>query len=61
MLSCLKPKDRSIFLKLFYEDMDVEDVSREMGNQKISNLSEGLPGKKKASGLETKRRFFDNE
>ncbi|MBC5742892.1 sigma-70 family RNA polymerase sigma factor [Lachnospiraceae bacterium MD308] len=47
MLSCLKPKDRSIFLKLFYEDMDVEDVSREMGIKKSAIYQKVSRGRKK--------------
>lgn len=47
MLSFLKPKDRSIFLKLFYEDQDIEDVSQEMGIKKSTIYQRISRGRKK--------------
>lgn len=47
ILSCLKPNDRTIFLKLFYEDMDIEDVSQEMGIKKSTIYQKVSRGRKK--------------
>lgn len=34
MLSCLKPRDRELFLKLFYEEKDIAEVAEETGQKK---------------------------
>ena len=44
MLSCLKPADRELFLRLYVEEQDIEQVSREMGMKKeviYNHLSRG--------------------
>ena len=44
MLSCLKPADRELFLRLYVEEQDMEQVSREMGMKKeviYNHLSRG--------------------
>lgn len=47
MLSHLNPEDRSIFIKLFYEDMDIDEVSRDMGIKKPAIYKKLSRGRKK--------------
>lgn len=47
ILACLNQEDRAIFLKLFYEDKDVEEVSREIGLKKEIIYNRVSRGKRK--------------
>lgn len=47
ILSCLNQEDRSIFLKLFYEEKDVEEISRELGLKKEIIYNRVSRGKRK--------------
>lgn len=47
MLSCLGKEDQEIFLKLFYEEKDMEEVSREMGLKKETIYQRVSRGKKR--------------
>ncbi len=47
MLVCLKAEDRALFLKLYCEGQDVEEISRETGLKKATIYQKLSRGKKK--------------
>lgn len=47
MLSCLSETDREIFLKLFYQEKDMDEVSRETGMKKEMIYNRVSRGKRK--------------
>ncbi len=47
MLSCLKPSDRELFLKLYVQEHTIEQVSRETGMKKEVIYNRLSRGKKK--------------
>lgn len=47
ILSCLNEEDRALFLKLFYEDKDISEVSRETGLRKETIYNRVSRGKRK--------------
>lgn len=47
MLSCLGEEDRELFLKLFYEDKNVEQVSRETGMKRETIYNRVSRGKRR--------------
>lgn len=47
ILSCLNREDRELFLKLFFEDKDIEEVSRETGIKKENIYNRISRGKRK--------------
>lgn len=54
MLHCLKTEDQSLFLKLYCEEQDVEEVSRETGIKKSTIYQRVARGKKKIISLRNK-------
>lgn len=51
MLACLGEADRELFLKLFYEEKDIEEVSRETGLKKDVIYNRVSRGKRKIRNL----------
>lgn len=47
ILSCLNEADRALFLKLFYEEKDISEVSRETGLRKETIYNRVSRGKRK--------------
>lgn len=47
ILACLNEEDRGLFLKLFYEDKDVDEVSRETGLKKAAIYNRVSRGRRK--------------
>lgn len=47
MLSCLKPMDRELFLKVFYEEKDLDEISQETGIKKDVLYNHISRGKKR--------------
>ena len=47
MLVCLKAEDRALFLKLYCEGQDVEEISQETGLKKATIYQKLARGKKK--------------
>lgn len=47
ILSCLNREDRELFLKIFFEDRDIEEVSRETGIKKENIYNRISRGKRK--------------
>lgn len=51
MLECLKPKDRELFIKLYVEEQDVDQISAEMGVKRDVIYNRVSRGKKKIQQL----------
>ena len=47
MLSCLKPADRELFLKLFYEEREIDEISQETGQKREVIYNRISRGKKR--------------
>lgn len=56
MLSCLNETDRSLFLKLYVEEADINEVSRETGMKKSSIYNRLSRGKKHIREMHCKKR-----
>lgn len=56
MLSCLKPQDRELFIKLYVEEKPFDEISKEMNTKKAGTLQSTFSQQK-----ETARPFSQNE
>lgn len=51
MLSCLNPRDQELFRRLYIEEQDISQVSREMGMQESAVYNHVSRGKRKIRNL----------
>lgn len=51
LLSCLKPEDRELFLKLYIEEQEIDSISKETGIKRENIYNRISRGKKKLRGM----------
>ena len=51
MLSCLSPEDRELFLKLYVDEQEMDEISEETGLKKAVIYNRVSRGKKKIRAL----------